>query len=143
MPKRRLNRSGTPFQQSINLRLNAPTDKSQLFAQLPGGEGEDIALSFFSIWISVPQGQSAQVYLMAPPDSLEENVDKKLWVPVVSQGTFGSMEIYVAARPVQFNYRVPNGGSTSPVPPINVSVLLSSPSTGTSSATAYFCGMIG
>jgi hypothetical protein len=70
-------------------------------------------------------------------------VYKQLWVPVVSQGTFESMEVYVAACPVQFNYHVPNGGSTSPVPSINVSVLLSSPSIGNSSAAAYFCGTVG
>lgn len=129
------------FQLAVNLRLNSPIDDTLLFQSLPGVEGASVALSFVSIWISVPSGQTATVSLIAPPDAgTDPAVNKTMWIPVVNQGSIGGMDIYVGIASVEFNYHVPNGGSTAPVPSINISVKLSAKSTGTSQAAAYFSG---
>jgi len=59
--------TGTVLQKTVTLKLNSG-DHAQLIAELPGSEGSDVTLTFFGIWVAIPQGQSVEVFLSVPPD---------------------------------------------------------------------------
>ena len=130
----------TPREQESNVELRSQPDvfPAQLFAGLPGGEGESVTLRFISISVSVPQGQSALAYVQAPAGGNIEPPLKQLWIPLQKQGTFHTLDTYVGTCAVDFSYIWPNGASTAPIPPCNVSVVLNEDSASKATANAYF-----